>query len=307
MRSVATGPRASLMQPDDLIAALARLVPSDRLLTAPGALAAYESDGLTSFRARPRPSCSPSPPTRSSRPCAPVTRRGVPFMARGSGTSLSGGAVPIEDGIVIALNRHEPRPAVRSRRARRRRRTWRREPGGDGARGAARPLLRARSVEPVGMHDRRQRRVQLRRRALLPPRHDGQPRARDARRARRRHASRRSGGDSLEQAAPISAACSSAPKACSASRSRSRCASWRARRSTAPCSRPTTRLQAAGDAVSRIIESGLLPGAMEIMDRLAMDAAEAAVQAGYPTGAAAVLIVELEGEDAAGGRGVRRG
>ena len=30
---------------------------------------------------------------------------GVPFMARGSGTSLSGGAVPIEDGIVIALNR----------------------------------------------------------------------------------------------------------------------------------------------------------------------------------------------------------
>jgi glycolate oxidase len=37
---------------------------------------------------------------------------------------------------------------------------------------------------------------------------------------------------------------------------------------------------------------------MEIMDRLAMDAAEAAVQAGYPTGAAAVLIVELEGEDA---------
>ncbi len=37
---------------------------------------------------------------------------------------------------------------------------------------------------------------------------------------------------------------------------------------------------------------------MEIMDRLAMEAAEAAVHAGYPTAAAAVLIVELEGEDA---------
>ena len=36
-------------------------------------------------------------------------------------------------------------------------------------------------------------------------------------------------------------------------------------------------LQAAGDAVSRIIAAGLLPGAMEIMDRLAIDAAEAAV------------------------------
>ena len=64
-------------------------------------------------------------------------------------------------------------------------------------------------------------------------------------------------------------------------------------------------LQAAGDAVSRVIESGLLPGAMEIMDRLAMDAAEAAVHAGYPTDAAAVLIVELRGRARAGGRGVR--
>jgi glycolate oxidase len=40
----------------------------------------------------------------------------------------------------------------------------------------------------------------------------------------------------------------------------------------------------------------LLPGAMEIMDRLAIDAAEAAVDAGYPAGAAAILIVELEGD-----------
>ena len=44
------------------------------------------------------------------------------------------------------------------------------------------------------------------------------------------------------------------------------------------------------------IASGLLPGAMEIMDRLAMDAAEAAVHAGYPPDAAAVLLVELEGD-----------
>ena len=54
-------------------------------------------------------------------------------------------------------------------------------------------------------------------------------------------------------------------------------------------------LQAAGDAVSAVIDSGLLPGAMEIMDALSIEAAEAAVQCGYPKGAAAVLIVELEG------------
>jgi glycolate oxidase len=57
-------------------------------------------------------------------------------------------------------------------------------------------------------------------------------------------------------------------------------------------------LQAAGDAVSRIISEGLLPGAMEIMDRLAIAAAEAAVDAGYPPDAEAILIVELEGDAA---------
>ena len=44
-----------------------------------------------------------------------------------------------------------------------------------------------------------------------------------------------------------------------------------------------------------VIASGLLPGAIEIMERLALDAAIAAVHAEYPAGAEAVLIVELEG------------
>ena len=55
-------------------------------------------------------------------------------------------------------------------------------------------------------------------------------------------------------------------------------------------------LETAGNAVAQVVASGLLPGAMEIMDRLAIKAAETAVGAGYPAGAAAVLIVELEGE-----------
>lgn len=54
-------------------------------------------------------------------------------------------------------------------------------------------------------------------------------------------------------------------------------------------------LEKAGDAVTSVVASGLLPGAMEIMDRLAIEAAEAAVSAGYPRDAEAVLIVELEG------------
>ncbi|HET7279995.1 MAG TPA: FAD-linked oxidase C-terminal domain-containing protein [Dermatophilaceae bacterium] len=51
----------------------------------------------------------------------------------------------------------------------------------------------------------------------------------------------------------------------------------------------------AGAAVSAIIGAGVIPAAIEMMDALAIEAAEAAVQCGYPDGAGAVLIVELDG------------
>src|SRR5215203_2269410 len=51
----------------------------------------------------------------------------------------------------------------------------------------------------------------------------------------------------------------------------------------------------AGGAVSAIIGAGVLPAAVEMMDALAIEAAEAAVQCGYPEGAGAVLVIELDG------------
>jgi glycolate oxidase len=54
---------------------------------------------------------------------------------------------------------------------------------------------------------------------------------------------------------------------------------------------------AAGDAVSHVIAAGILPSAIEMMDALTLEAVEAAVAAGYPAGAGAVLIVELDGPD----------
>jgi glycolate oxidase len=56
-------------------------------------------------------------------------------------------------------------------------------------------------------------------------------------------------------------------------------------------------LEAAGQAVSMVVAAGLLPGAIEIMDNLAIQAAEAAVQAGYPSDTYGLLIVELDGEE----------
>ncbi len=52
---------------------------------------------------------------------------------------------------------------------------------------------------------------------------------------------------------------------------------------------------AAGAATSAIIGAGVVPAAIEMMDALAIEAAEAAVHCGYPPGAGAVLIVELDG------------
>src|SRR5207244_4059190 len=54
----------------------------------------------------------------------------------------------------------------------------------------------------------------------------------------------------------------------------------------------------AGAATSAIIGAGVVPAAVEMMDALAIAAAEAAVHCGYPEGAGAVLIVELDGPEA---------
>ncbi|WP_344940633.1 FAD-linked oxidase C-terminal domain-containing protein [Sphaerisporangium flaviroseum] len=57
-------------------------------------------------------------------------------------------------------------------------------------------------------------------------------------------------------------------------------------------------VESGGRAVSAIIGAGIVPAAIEMMDALAIEAAEAAVRCDYPPGAGAVLIVELDGPSA---------
>ena len=59
---------------------------------------------------------------------------------------------------------------------------------------------------------------------------------------------------------------------------------------------------AAGEAVTEIVAAGIVPGAIEMMDRLSIEAAEQATGAGYRLDAGAALLVELDGPR----RGVRR-
>jgi glycolate oxidase len=54
-------------------------------------------------------------------------------------------------------------------------------------------------------------------------------------------------------------------------------------------------VEAASATVSAVIGRGIVPAAIEMMDRLAIQAVEAAVHAGYPLGAAAVLLIEVDG------------
>ena len=269
-------------------------MPAERVYTDEVQLAAYESDGLTAFKARPRAVVVPETTEEVIAVVRWCHEHEVPFVARGSGTSLSGGSLPVEEGIVITLNRLNrildldpvDRVAVV-------------EPG-------VINLEVSRAAEQFGLHFAPDPSSQtictiggnvafnsggahclkygmtanhvLGMKAVLATGEVVE-----------------FGGRSREQVGPdfTGLFCGSEglfgvglefslrllPKA--------ECfhtvlAGYRS-------------LEQAGNAVSAVIDSGLLPGALEIMDRLAIEAAEAAVACGYPQGAEAVLIVELEG------------
>ena len=89
----------------DLLKGLESIFPSGRLLCDPAYLAAFESDGLTAFRTKPLAVVIPETEEEVIAAVAWCHQNQVPFVARGSGTSLSGGSLPVANGIVIALNR----------------------------------------------------------------------------------------------------------------------------------------------------------------------------------------------------------
>ncbi len=69
-----------------------------RVLTKEAELAPYESDALTAYRKRPLAVVLPERKEEVVEAVRLCHRHGVPFVARGSGTSLSGGSLPVEGG-----------------------------------------------------------------------------------------------------------------------------------------------------------------------------------------------------------------
>ena len=276
------------------ISDLQAIFPPDRCLLDGAALAAYESDGLTAFAATPRAVVVPV--TREEvvaavRVCAVWA---VPFMARGSGTSLSGGAVPVEDGLVIAMNQMnrilrldpEARLAVV-------------EPG-------VINLAVSQAAAPYGLY--------------FAPDPSSQQictiGGNVAFNSGGAHCLKygmtanhvigativtptgeilECGGESVESLGPdcLGLFCGSEGLFGIALELTLRLIPKAEVFHTLLAGYDST--DKAGEAVSAIIAAGILPGAIEILDRLAIDAAEAATHCGYPPNAATVLIVELEG------------
>jgi glycolate oxidase len=75
------------------------------LISSPEELHTYECDGLTNFRVMPRAVLLPTSAQEVQAIVRVCHREKTPFVARGSGTGLSGGALPVENGIVISLAR----------------------------------------------------------------------------------------------------------------------------------------------------------------------------------------------------------
>ncbi len=84
-----------------IIDALISALGADRVIRRKEELLVYECDGLTSYRQRPAVVALPHYTEQEAAAVRICDRVGVPFVARGAGTGLSGGALPLQDSVLI--------------------------------------------------------------------------------------------------------------------------------------------------------------------------------------------------------------
>ncbi|WP_200214663.1 FAD-linked oxidase C-terminal domain-containing protein [Micromonospora coerulea] len=279
-----------------LAAALRAAVGADRVISDRQELRTYECDGLAQYKVVPALVALPADAAQ----CAAVVRAcvaaGVPFVARGSGTGLSGGALPHADGVLIVTSRmrdiievapEDERAVVQpgvinlavSRAANPHGHYYAPDPssqqicsiGGNLAEnsGGAHCLkygFTAHHITGIELVTPDGDRVRLGGRAPDAPGYD------------LLGAFIGSEG-TLGIATEVTVRLTRLPESV-----RTLLAAF-------------DSTDQAGAATSAIIAAGVVPAAVEMMDALAISAAEAAVHCGYPAGAGAVLIVELDGPE----------
>ena len=88
-----------------IAAELAALLPPASVIAAPAALKAYETDALTAYRQVPLVAVLPASTEEVVRVLRYCHQRKLKVVPRGSGTSLSGGALPLADGVLVGLGK----------------------------------------------------------------------------------------------------------------------------------------------------------------------------------------------------------
>ncbi len=280
--------------PPSFVRALESALPSGAVLSDPVDLRTYECDGLTGRRALPALVCLPETTDQVQAVVRACHEHGVPFVARGAGTGLSGGALPVEDGIVVALTRMNRILEVDL----------------DSQRVVVQPgVTNLQVTEAVAAHgfyyapDPSSQQVctiggnvaensggahclkygftanHVTGLALVLP--DGEL--------------VRLGGKGMDAPGADLVGVVVGSEGTLGIAVEITLRVLRRPQTVATLLAAFDSTDAAGAAVSGIVASRILPSAMEIMDRLAIEAAEAAVHADYPKDAGAILIVELDG------------
>lgn len=280
--------------PAAALESLVGLIPAERLLIRPEQLATYESDGLTAFRTKPLAVALPETQDEVIALVRGCRGARLPFVARGSGTSLSGGSLPVKGGIVIALNRLNH-------------------------------ILRLNPVERIAVVEPGVLNQQVREAGAPHGLHYSPDPSSQSICTIGGNVAFNSGGAhclkygmTANHVLGLKAVLGTGEVVHWGGASREQvgpgwCGLFTGNEGLFGIALEITlqllplpetfhtllagykTLEQAGDAVSAVVASGLLPGAMEIMDALALQAAVAAVHAEYPADCEAVLIVELEG------------
>ena len=267
---------------------------TDAVLTDPLQLRTYECDGLTGFREVPALVLLPRTTEEVAASVALCAKAELPFVARGAGTGLSGGAVPVAQGVVISLARMRQvlefdaedrrmvlQPGVTnaeiSKLAAPHGLYYAPDPssqvvctiGGNVAEnsGGAHCVKYGFTVHHVTAL-----------KVVLP---DG--------------STVTLGGDAPETAGPDLRGLFIGSEGTLGIATEVTVRLLRTPQSVRTLVADFPTVEAAGDAVSGIMASGIVPAAVEMLDALAIEASEAAVHAGYSLDATAALVVELDG------------
>src|SRR6202040_1541915 len=250
--------QAVLDRREAIVAALRAIVPGEGVIDSAAEMLPYESDGLTAYRQPPMVVVLPDTTQQVSQILKYCFEQGIKVVPRGAGTSLSGGALPLADGVLLGLGKFK-----RIREIDFDNRAVVAEPG-------VTNLAISQAVAHAGFY------------------YAPDPSSQIACSIGGNVAENSGGVHCLKygmttnnvlgcEIVLITGRILQKPETARA------------------LMVGFAEVEAAGQCVAEIIGAGIIPGGMEMMDKPAIHAAEAFVHAGYPLDVEALLIIELDG------------